>query len=179
MIDSYSVFEILPRAMEVEVGENKRRGGDYYCDNVTLSFEEIGEHGDEEQYAQQDGEKALFVRQREADKTRKHLEGTAAIGYEHSHERVLAAQISQDYLALAQQEAREEEIDHAEDYLKKTGNTQHFCPFSHVHTPLIVHGLVPQHAGAVRAAGGGNGNFALAERALLGSRGGGGQPASS
>ena len=36
----------------------------------------------------------------------------------------------------AQQEAREEEIDHAEDYLKKTGNTQHFCSFSHAHTPL-------------------------------------------
>lgn len=60
LIDFYSVFEILPRAVEIEVGKNKRHGGDYYCDNVTLSFEEIGEHGDEEQYAQQDGEKALL-----------------------------------------------------------------------------------------------------------------------
>ena len=60
MIDFYSVFEILPRAVEVEVGENKRHGGDDYCYDVALGFEEICEHGDEEQYAQQDGEKALL-----------------------------------------------------------------------------------------------------------------------
>ena len=81
--------------MEVEVGENKRHGGDDYCYNIALGFEEICEHGDEEQYAEQDGEEALPVRKREADKARQHLEGAAAVGYEHGHKRVLAAEIAE------------------------------------------------------------------------------------
>ena len=160
--------------MEVEVGENERHGGDDYCYDVALGFEEICEHGDEKQYAEQDGEEALPVRKREADKARQHLEGAAAVGYEHGHKRVLAAEIAEADLALAEQEARKEETRHAEDNLQKAGNSQHFCSASHAFAPLTAHFRFLKHTGAVRAAGGGNGDLALAVGALLRGRGGGG-----
>ena len=65
--------------MKVKVRKNKRHGGDDYYDDIALGFEEIREHGDEEQYTEQNSEEAPFVRERETDKTCDHLKGAAAI----------------------------------------------------------------------------------------------------
>ena len=121
--------------MEVEVGEDEGYGGDDYDGDVALGLEEVREDGDEEQYAEQDGYDALLIGQRKAEQAGEHLEGAAAVGDEHGHERVLAGHVAEDDLALAEQEAREQEVPEAEDNLQKAGYAQHFRSASHAAVP--------------------------------------------
>ena len=122
--------------MEVEVGEDEGDGGGDDGGYVALGSEEIREDGDVEQDAEQHGEEAFAVGEREADEAGEHLEGAAAVGDEHGHERLLAGELAEDDVALAEQEAGEEEVADAEDYLQEARYAQALGSASHIRAPL-------------------------------------------